>query len=250
MTTFNGEKYIEKQIYSILQQISDTDELIISDDGSTDATLNIITAFNDKRIKVLHHIKKKGSSSKQFNIFRMIAENFENAPYHARGDYIFLSDQDDMWIPHKAKAMLDSLQHFDLVMCNINLIDENDLIIKYDYLHKNPISKSFLLNIIYLPFRTCCMAFNRRLLRYILPFPSNAITCNSWIGVIASRFGKVGYLQESLHQYRIHHENISRPFQKSKNSLFFKIKYRLDLLNNILTRANMRIVLPTLNLPV
>lgn len=59
IATFNGEKYIKKQIVSIIEQLSDNDEIVISDDGSCDKTVEIIQSFNDKRIKLLKHNKKK-----------------------------------------------------------------------------------------------------------------------------------------------------------------------------------------------
>lgn len=57
MPTYNGSRYIKEQIESILKQLSPNDELIISDDGSQDATLQIIEAFHDRRIKIYHHRK-------------------------------------------------------------------------------------------------------------------------------------------------------------------------------------------------
>ncbi|MBP5204864.1 glycosyltransferase, partial [Candidatus Saccharibacteria bacterium] len=53
MATYNGEKYIQEQLLSILPQIGKGDEIIISDDGSTDSTLEIIRKINDKRIKII-----------------------------------------------------------------------------------------------------------------------------------------------------------------------------------------------------
>jgi glycosyltransferase involved in cell wall biosynthesis len=238
MVTFNGGKYIRRQIDSILSQINEGDELLISDDGSKDATLDIISGYNDKRIKILRHAKNDNLLSRKYNIYRIVAENYENVLKHVQGDYVFLSDQDDIWEPHRVAVMIDGLQHFDLLMCNINLMDENDVIIRYNYLQKNPIKKSLFLNIICLPFRACCMAFDRKLLKYILPFPVDVITCDSWIGCIAHRYGKVGYIPEALHNYRIHSENVSRPFRKSRNSLLFKIQYRIDLLKNIFKLGN------------
>ena len=83
MTSFNGEKHIKRQIDSILANLDTSDELVISDDGSTDRTIEIIQSLHDNRI-VLVYGPKKG-----------INKNFENAIYHCKGDYIFLSDQDD-----------------------------------------------------------------------------------------------------------------------------------------------------------
>jgi len=84
MATFNGERYLKEQLDSILSQLGDEDELIISDDGSSDKTLEIIHAYKDKRIRFFHN-RRKG-----------IANNFENALSRARGEFIFLADQDDV----------------------------------------------------------------------------------------------------------------------------------------------------------
>jgi hypothetical protein len=77
------------------------------------------------------------------------------------------------------------------------------------------------------------MAFNRKLLKYILPFPIDIVTCDSWIGCIAYHYGKIGYISEPLHNYRIHNKNVSRPFEKNRNSFLFKIKYRIALFKNL-----------------
>ena len=79
MATYNEAKYIREQLESILCQLSEDDEIIVSDDGSTD----IIMSYHDNRVKVLHHISSPGSS------FVKATRNFENALLHAHGDYIF-----------------------------------------------------------------------------------------------------------------------------------------------------------------
>lgn len=90
MATYNGEEYIKEQLESILCQLGEMDEIIISDDGSTDNTLNIIESYNDSRIKIHINTGKHG-----------FVYNFENALQKAKGEYIFLSDQDDIWLPEK-----------------------------------------------------------------------------------------------------------------------------------------------------
>ena len=85
MATYNGEKYIEEQLKSILSQLGENDEVIVSDDSSTDNTLAIVESFNDVRIKIFPN-----------NKFHSPIFNFENALKQATGDYIFLSDQDDV----------------------------------------------------------------------------------------------------------------------------------------------------------
>ena len=95
MASYNGEKYIKEQIDSILKQLSDEDELVISDDGSTDNTLSVIQSIHDKRIKLIHNQGEHGYS-----------RNFENALKNSKGDYIFLSDQDDVWKDNKVETIL------------------------------------------------------------------------------------------------------------------------------------------------
>ena len=96
IATYNGEKYITDQLKSILSQLGGQDEIIISDNLSTDNTLNMIRLLNDDRIKVYH------------NDARNVIRNFENAIIHATGGIIFLSDQDDLWKPGKVKKMMNA----------------------------------------------------------------------------------------------------------------------------------------------
>ena len=114
IATYNGEKYIKEQLTSILSQIDIDDEVIISDDGSTDKTIEIINDINDSRIKLI-----KGG-------FRNFTFNFENAIRQAQGEYIFLADQDDVWLPNKYSTTLKTLQLYDLV-CSDAIITDQDL---------------------------------------------------------------------------------------------------------------------------
>ncbi len=117
MATFNGEKYLKRQIDSIIQQLSSIDEIIISDDSSNDDTLKIIDDFNDFRIK-----KYIG------NKFYSPIYNLENALSKSTGDYIFLADQDDIWESNKVEVMIDYLQRCDLVVSDASVIEDDILI--------------------------------------------------------------------------------------------------------------------------
>ena len=114
IATYNGEKYIKEQIDSILLQIASDDEIVISDDGSSDDTINIINSLNDKRIHLYINEGKHGFKS-----------NFENAIKRAMGNYIFMSDQDDVWFPNKYNAILSYLKINDLVHHNSELTKGN-----------------------------------------------------------------------------------------------------------------------------
>ena len=96
MATYNGENFIKEQIDSILPQLSDDDEIVISDDGSTDKTVDIIENYGDSRIKLL-----------KYNSFRSTIYNLENALKDSKGDVIFLCDQDDKWNEDKVNICLE-----------------------------------------------------------------------------------------------------------------------------------------------
>lgn len=229
MASHNGEKFISKQIRSILEQLDNEDELIISDDGSTDNTLSIINGFKDDRIKLFHFqqpkIKEKDSLS-----FRYATKNFENSLKNANGDIIFLADQDDVWKNNKKKLMVEKLQQSELVMCNFSVIDENDKIINEKYYCKSPISKNLFMKIIESKYLGCCLAFQRKLLEKALPFPDNLIAHDFWLGCLANSFT---FIQEPLHYYRRSNDNVSTSTGKSSNSLIYKIKYRVEFLLNL-----------------
>lgn len=113
MATYNGAKYLKEQVDSIFNQEfkenPDTEiELIVSDDESTDDTLNILRSYNDQRIKIYIHTEHK--KNRYFNAAFACTKNFENAIKKATGDYIFLSDQDDVWYPWKLDKSLSSLK--------------------------------------------------------------------------------------------------------------------------------------------
>jgi glycosyltransferase involved in cell wall biosynthesis len=105
MAVYNGEKYLQEQIESILKQLSPEDELVLSDDASTDASIEIIERIKDSRLILLKNEKRLGP-----------IYNFERALVHCRGDLIFLSDQDDLWLTGKVNACVQKLKEYDLIL--------------------------------------------------------------------------------------------------------------------------------------
>src|ERR1051325_6843618 len=122
MATHNGARFVSEQMESILTQLNDDDELVVTDDASDDNTVKIINDLKDPRIRLL--------PSKTFN---NPAKNFEYGLNHCRHDIIFLADQDDVWYPNKIKIMLEVLSGCDLAVCDCRLVDE----------HLNTIEPSF-----------------------------------------------------------------------------------------------------------
>lgn len=227
MATYNGELFIKQQIDSILCQIEESDELIISDDGSTDKTLEIIKSYNDKRIVLLNHC-----SNKNYSNHEKVTANFGNALQQAKGDYIFLSDQDDVWNENKVKICLDKLKYADFVVHQMKLIDcDNKIVNGNDSIYRNVIPKLWIENIIHEKLWGCCFCFNRKLLNNCLPFPDKLIGHDYWISTIAIMNFKCIILDDCLIDYRIHTDSVS---YKKQTTLFYKINYRFMLLIQIL----------------
>jgi glycosyltransferase involved in cell wall biosynthesis len=225
MATYNGAAFIRQQIDSIRPQLSPEDEVIFSDDGSTDTTLSIILEYRDKRFKIIGN-DRTGSPAK----------NFERGLRHCTGDLIFLADQDDIWMPEKVAHVKTFLQTSDLVLTDCTIIDEHDNKILDSFFAKQRSKKGLIPNLVHNSYMGCCMAFNKKLLARILPFPANLKAHDQWIGLIAERHFKVHFLREPLVQYRRHGQNYSFTAEKSSFSLLEKISHRLTMLNNLYNR--------------
>lgn len=229
LISHNGERFIKKQIQSILSQLSEFDELIISDDESTDNTCEIIQSFQDNRIKLFHH--KKDSAFEKYNKnkgFYYATANMYHALQHASGEYIFFADQDDIWIENKLQKCVEKLQTHDCVICNYNIIDENDKITQTAVI-KN-FSYSTINHLIKNHFMGCCMAIKKEVLSYIFPFPKELRMFDIWIGILCCQKKNIYFINEPLHLYRQHKNNVSPATKKSTNSLFYKIQYRIQLI--------------------
>ena len=231
--TYNGEKFIKEQIQSILVQLEEHDEIIISDDASTDNTLLIIREFHDKRIRIIHH--KKSPVSKDFR-YMYTTENLENALLNARGDYIYLADQDDVWEPDKIIITQASLQNHLLICSDCKIIDENGALLHSSYFQWNNSGSGVMKNLLKSSYLGCCMAFKKELLSLILPISKFKVPHDIWIGLIAELHGSIYFDKHKLVSYRRHEHNLSPSGGTSTNSLFFKLKYRWILLWSLSNR--------------
>jgi glycosyltransferase involved in cell wall biosynthesis len=225
MATYNGASFIRQQIDSIMPQLGVDDEIIFSDDGSTDTTLSIILDYRDKRFKVISN-DRSGSPTK----------NFERGLKYCTGDHIFLADQDDVWMPEKIKRVQHYLQSFDLVLSDCSIIDQHDKKISDSFFAKQGSKKGLIPNLMHNSYMGCCMAFTRKILERILPFPSDLKAHDQWIGLIAERHYNVHFLDEPLVQYRRHGQNYSFTTGKSSFSIIEKLMHRLTMLNNLYSR--------------
>jgi len=234
IAAYNGEKYIKEQLDSILCQLSAEDEIIISDDNSTDKTVEIIESFADKRIKLLHHKKEKNNYTGTLKTCFLVGRNAINALKHASGDYIFLADQDDVWLERKVETLVQHLENYDLVISDCIITDENlkELYASHFKLFGYP-SGSLLQTIYKTKFLGCCLAFNRFLLDKTLKYPSEPVMHDVWIGLLACKYGKIKVEKQPFLLYRRHFSNASSSIEKNRNSLIFKLVYRFLLLKAI-----------------
>lgn len=219
IATYNGEKYIKEQLFSILEQLGEEDELIISDDNSSDNTIAVIKGISDSRIKLFFN-EEKGYTS-----------NFENTLRQASGDIIFISDQDDIWADNKVEICLEELKTYSLVVSDATIINENNEIISDSYFKLRNIKRTSLGNIIKFSYLGCCLAFRSDMLKKALPFPPNRAFCthDNWLFLVGSCFFKYKIQNEKLIFYRRHGGNVSTGGLVSITSKWFKVKYRIYL---------------------
>jgi len=223
MATYNGERHIYDQLHSIIKQIGDDDEIIISDDSSTDNTIGIIQSFNDKRIKL--HLNQK---------FKSPIYNFENALRQATGEIMFLSDQDDIWDDTKVAKMLDALKHADMVISDCSIIDDGGNIIVPSYFEMAKSETGLVKNLKKNGYLGCCMAFKSCILKKALPFPPNIPMHDIWLGFVSELFFKPIFLKERLSFYRKHDSNVSYTANGiSQYNLLTKINFRLNIIKHL-----------------
>ena len=224
IATFNGEKYIREQLNSILFQLSLQDEVIVSDDGSIDDTISIIKSFNDNRIKIIDGVHRHSPTL-----------NFENVLHHAQGDYIFLSDQDDVWKTNKVATCMKWLQKYDCVISNAEVTDEHLNILFPSLFKLLHVSKNKIYNALWKNGYTgCCMAFTRCVKDAALPFPKDIPMHDIWIGNVAAFLYKVKFIDDKLIYFRRHSLTISCNGKGSRYSLYKRLMFRVSIVKNII----------------
>lgn len=226
MATYNGEKYIKEQIESILKQLKEDDEIIISDDGSIDNTINIIKSFSDKRIKIFDGPRNG------------VKQNFANSIEKCNGKYIFLSDQDDIWMNNKVEIILKNFEQSDyscIVHDNITFDDSSNNIILNSFFKYRNSKPGIIKNILKNSYIGCCMAFKGDLKKSILPIPNNVEMHDQWIGLISEKKGRTLFINDKLIRYRRHSDNLSK---LEHHNLIKMIKNRIILIKELLNYAS------------
>lgn len=200
LAAYKGEKYIEAQIRSILPQLSYEDEIIVSDDRPGGMTEKIVRRLSREDSRVIWvEGKSKG-----------VVANFVNAIRYCKGDKIFLCDQDDIWLPDKVRRVTEAFEEgYDLVLHNAYVTDGELNITDYSFFEKRGSKKGVVHNIFKNSYMGCCMAFDRKLLKKIMPIPKNIPMHDQWIGILGEIYGKVKFLDLPLIYYRVHGGNVT-----------------------------------------
>ncbi|MDD6175244.1 MAG: glycosyltransferase [Firmicutes bacterium] len=226
MAVYNGEKYIQDQIDSILERMGPADELVISYDSSTDSTKQIIDdyASKDCRIRILDN-QNPG-----------VQNNFNNAVMACRGAYIFLSDQDDVWIGDKINTVVSTFEQTgaDIVVHDGYMADQNLQRLPKTIFERFGTYNSPVKNIIKCNYWGCCMAFRSSLRKIVCPFPSEGkIGHDLWIGVLGGMYGKIARVKDCLMMHRLHGNNVST---EKRRALPVVLRHRLILIKNLCRR--------------
>ena len=231
MATYNGARYVREQVETILAQLEPTDELVVSDDSSTDDTVAIVRSFDDDRIRIL-----------EGNAFRSPLRNFEHAVRHARGETIVLADQDDVWLPNKLPLVRELFAAQTarpyLVVLDARVVDENGRELSPSVQAKLHAGPGFLKNIWTNRYLGCCMAFSRDLLEVALPFPPGVDMHDIWLGQLCERIGKTAFVPVTTMLYRRHAANATGfdvRFQPAQ-----QIRRRAALVHELLRRSRNR----------
>jgi glycosyltransferase involved in cell wall biosynthesis len=219
LASFNGERFIAEQIESILPQLGEDDEVVVSDDASTDSTVEVVRAFCDRRVRVLEHEDRRG-----------YVGNFDRAVRACRGDVIFFSDQDDVWLPGKVSSLLKALRHADCAASDARVVDERLRPLHPSYFQFRK-TRGFSAFDMYLrpPIVGATLACRRTFVASILPFPAH-VSHDTWISLNAALKRRFVVVTEPLILYRRHVGNASLSGTKGRRVLSLVIKERAALL--------------------
>jgi glycosyltransferase involved in cell wall biosynthesis len=210
LLTYNGAAFLKKQLDSILNQTLKVDEIVICDDGSTDQTIDIIQTFQNAYPGIIHLYQNEQQLGS--------TKNMEKCLGIAKGDLVFLADQDDIWLPHKVAsicAYFEAHPNINAVFSNALLINEKDEVLQ----------DMALWDIIGFPHATLPRTFNLFEFLYRVdnivtgaglairnhkallnqPFPTiKGLLHDGWIALYYATQGKLAFCAEALFQYRIH----------------------------------------------
>lgn len=230
MAVFNGQRFLRQQVESVLAELVPGDEFIAIDDGSSDGSLSLLNGIGAPVLRVLANPENLG-----------VARTFERGLRLATNEYIFLCDQDDVWLPGKRAAFVSSFERDSSVMVVISdaeVIDEQGRVISSSFMATRRGFDGSLMGTLWRNrYLGCSMALRRCLLEIALPVPRLAPMHDMWIGMLGRIAGNVTYLPSSFLHYRRHSANVtpSRP-QSWPRMLLWRIQLATALTLRVFSR--------------
>lgn len=226
IATYNGQDFIFEQINSILTQINEDDEIILVDDSSTDNTINIVKSFKDNRIKIFRNERNRG-----------YIYSFSKALSLSSNDIIFLSDQDDIWMPGRVELITKELFETGslVVSSNFTLLESNNSFkaVTRGKLKASDSTKN-LKNIIgifrgNINYFGCTMAFKREIFKIILPIPSYVRSHDLWIAMASNLASSNLHIDKDTLIRRIHSNNATNSNRNILQKLLSRIIFAVSL---------------------
>lgn len=206
LAAYSGERFIGEQLASILSQLDPTDEVVIVDDASPDGTVAAIEGVGDPRIRLIRRTKNQG-----------YVRGFADALAAAKGEYLLLADQDDVWLPGRVEAMTAALDATDVVASNLSTLGGPDGIrgpygqadwrLRYrDSGHRLRNTLGILAG--NMPYYGCAMGVRRAALDRLLPFPAFLNESHDlWIALYGNLVGTMTHLGRRTVARRFHESN-------------------------------------------
>lgn len=234
LSTYNGEKFLKYQLESLFSQTYKKFDLIVRDDGSTDKTISILEKYKVKYLK--------GKNLGVVKSFLDILKYAKSKDY----EFYFFCDQDDIWDLYKIERQLSFIKSLDLtapilVHSDMRVIDENNKLISNSFFNFNKLDKNKKdLNYLLVQNNITgnSVLFNKELAN-LIRYHENIIMHDWWIGLIASVFGKIYFIDEPLLFYRKHSKNVVGPtkyYSLSKINKFFNYSIEKQILQAIAFR--------------
>jgi glycosyltransferase involved in cell wall biosynthesis len=226
MAVYNGRMFLSEQVQSVLSQLEGGDELIIVDDASTDGGVASLEALPAPNVRVFTNPRNTG-----------VLRTFERGLALANHDIVFLSDQDDIWLPGKRASFVEAFERDPavcLVISDAEVIDEEGRVIAASFMaNRGGFDGSLLGTLCRSRYLGCAMAVRRRVLEIALPIPPLVPMHDMWLGVIGTAVGRVAYLPTPYLRRRLHGNNLS-PGRSS--SLVRLLYWRGSLLSMLVCR--------------
>ena len=217
MCTYNGERYLRQQIQSILENTRTDWHLYISDDGSSDATVEIIESYQKAypgKISGGKHKIRNGSAEHFLEMVKTTADEMQEE------DFVMLCDQDDVWNRDKIeityRAMKKLIKHHGngiplLVCSDVCVTDENLQVIAPSFAkanHYNVKKMAFAQLMMENKVQGSTIMINKALAGMIDRIPKHMKMHDCWLGLIAAAFGKLMYINRPTMMYRQHVDNV------------------------------------------